>query len=202
MAGVAGQQGELDLPPALKLDVLDAIERSLAGDDPEALRRALGEGGAALRDGVVEPFLAGFRKRKEIDDRLKQLTTTSLPAQPGAFGAAPAAPAGFGALGATAAMAAQAARPGAKGAEELLASAFSYTRLFTVVPGDPTVRTVAAHEDWARVGRPDLPGKTIPEAELAPVLALSSDVARTLRENLCRALQLVAAARAAAPGHP
>jgi hypothetical protein len=198
MAGTAGQQGELDLPPALKLDVLDAIERSLAGDDPEALRRALGEGGAALRDGVVEPFLAGFRKRKEIDDRLKQLTTTSLPAQPGAF-PAPAATAGFGALGATTAMAAQAVRPGAKGAEELLASAFSYTRLFTVVPGDPTVRTVAAHDDWARVGRPDLPGKTIPEAELAPVLALSSDVARSLRENLCRALQLVAAARAAAP---
>ena len=114
-------------------------------------------------------------------------------AQPGAL-AAPQPLGGFGAKPA------QPATPAAAGADDVELAAFSYGRLFTAVPGDASVRVVAPHEDWARVGRPDLPGKAIPQEELAPVLALASTVARTLRENLCRCLQLVAAARATAPG--
>eukprot|EP00961_Rhodomonas_salina_P103525 1392596-Rhodomonas_salina.1 len=89
-AALAAQNPGITLPPSFRLDALENLERALSGEDPEELAKAVGDKGSILKSSLLDPFFEGFKKRKEIDDRLKQLARTQAP-QPVAAPGQPAA---------------------------------------------------------------------------------------------------------------
>lgn len=198
---LASQQPSIPLPPAFRIDALENLEKALTGEDPDELAKAVGDKGSILKSSLLDPFFEGFKKRKEIDDRLKQLARTQAPQQAAAGQPASmwgAAPQPFGV--ATQPMAPQQQMGGQDAVQAVLSNVFSYDRLFVVDPRNPGMKTVANHEDFEKFGRGDMQGKAIPALELDPMLVVAADVARLLRENLVRCFQLVLASQGSVHG--
>ncbi len=154
--------------------------------------RAFGERASILKEQLLDPLFSGFDKRAAIEAKIKELGRTQQQQQvqqQQPWG-------GFPQQQQPQAMAANATNQ----AEQLVNSTFSFDKIFTVDPrygSSVKMASDSAHADLDKIGRGDLKNKALPAHELDPVLSTAANVARSLRENPIRCLQLAIQARSA-----